>query len=82
MPNKNYYKELGWLSPSEIVNISLSIVKEGDIGASTLLSQLAFVRNSGTLEDELELSNLIQEFLRRKYPLVDEISKINKAKYN
>ena len=76
-----YYEKLGFMSPSELTISSLELINV-DAGLAAMLSQLAVVRQFGTLELEEELSTLIQNFLRKNFPQLDDVMKQNKAEYN
>lgn len=77
-----YYKDMGWLTPSELTFMALDASKI-DMALATLISQLAVVRATNDRSDlEKELLEMIQKFLRSRIPKLDDVAKQYKAKYN
>lgn len=76
-----YYEALGWLSPTELILSALEVSKI-DSGLALVLSQLAVVRANGSSEMETEISDMVQAFLKKHIPEMEELQRRMNAKYN
>lgn len=76
-----YYEALGWLSPTELSLSALGVSKI-DSGLALVLSQLAVVRLKGSLEMETEIHDMVQNFLKKHIPEMEELQRRMNAKYN